>query len=147
MTPVEWAVLATGVAAIGWVNWYFFLAERGTVVAGVQTGDGDGDGVGSRAGAGAGGGGTSAAEVTIQVKGGYSPATIRARAGQPVRLVFDRQETSGCSEEIVFPDFGIRKFLPAFQKTSVEVTPPRAGRYEFTCGMSMLRGTLVAEEQ
>ena len=69
----------------------------------------------------------------------------RRGRGAPVRLVFDRQETSGCSEEVVFPDFGIRKFLPTGQKTTIEVTPPTAGRYAFTCGMSMLRGTLVAE--
>ncbi|HEX7120296.1 MAG TPA: hypothetical protein VF212_16000 [Longimicrobiales bacterium] len=28
MTPVEWAVVAGGIAAIAWINWYFFLAER-----------------------------------------------------------------------------------------------------------------------
>ncbi|HEY0970101.1 MAG TPA: hypothetical protein VGE02_03880 [Gemmatimonadales bacterium] len=28
MTPVEWVVVLGGVAAIAWVNWYFFLAER-----------------------------------------------------------------------------------------------------------------------
>lgn len=129
MTPVEWAVLAGGTAAIAWVNWYFFLAERGSAVtAGVSEEGG------------------SVPEVTVVVQGGYQPATVRAKAGQRVRLVFDRQETSGCSEEIVFPDFGIKKFLPAFQKTTLEVTPPKPGRYEFTCGMSMLRGTLVAEE-
>jgi len=130
VTPVEWVVLLAGITAIAWVNWYFFLAERGTAVA---------------AGGGSGGS-TSVPEVTIAVKGGYSPATVRAKAGRPVRLVFDRQETSGCSEEVVFPDFGVKKFLPAFQKTTVEVTPPKAGRYEFTCGMSMLRGALVAED-
>lgn len=132
MTPVEWAVLVLGAAAIAWVNWYFFLAERGTAVA-------------ARVAA-PGGAQQGIAEVAIAVKGGYSPATVRAKAGQPVRIIFDRQETSGCSEEIVFPDFGIRKFLPAFEKTAVEITPPRPGRYEFTCGMSMLRGTLVADE-
>jgi len=25
---MEWAVVIAGVAAIGWVNWYFFLAVR-----------------------------------------------------------------------------------------------------------------------
>jgi hypothetical protein len=24
----EWLVLAAGIAAIAWVNWYFFFAER-----------------------------------------------------------------------------------------------------------------------
>jgi hypothetical protein len=28
MTALDWAVVATGIAAIAWVNWYFFLAER-----------------------------------------------------------------------------------------------------------------------
>ena len=125
MTPADWLVIAGVLAAILWVNWYFFFAQRATVSAT------------------AGSGGLQ--EVTIAVRGGYEPASVRVKAGTPVRIVFDRQETSGCSEEVVFPDFGIKKFLPAFQKTSIEVTPPRAGKYEFTCGMSMLRGTLIAE--
>ena len=29
MSAGDWAVLAGGVAAIAWVNWWFFLAERG----------------------------------------------------------------------------------------------------------------------
>jgi hypothetical protein len=28
MTALDWVVVATGIAAIAWVNWYFFLAER-----------------------------------------------------------------------------------------------------------------------
>lgn len=131
MTPIDWGVLAAGLAAIAWINWYFFLAESGTAVAAAP--------------AGAANGSSAIPEVTIAVKGGYSPATIQATAGERVRLVFDRQETSPCSEEIVFPDLGIRKFLPAFQKTAVEVTPPTPGRYEFTCGMSMLHGALIAK--
>jgi len=128
VTPIEWAVLVAGMAAVAWVNWYFFLAEREAVVAAAP------------AEAGPGG----VAEVTVVVRGGYSPATVRVKAGRPVRLLFDRREATGCSEEIVFPDFGIKKFLPPFRKTAVELTPPRPGSYEFTCGMSMLRGRLVA---
>jgi len=60
-------------------------------------------------------------------------------------LVFDRQETSGCSEEIVFPDFNIRRFLPANERTVIELTPASPATYEFTCGMSMLHGRVVAE--
>jgi plastocyanin domain-containing protein len=125
MSATDWLVVAAGLAAIGWVNWYFFVAaRRGATVA-----------------APAGG----MAEVRIAVRGGYDPATVRVKAGVPVRLVFDRQETAGCSEEVVFPAFGIRKFLPTGQPTPIEITPPTAGRYEFMCGMSMLRGVVVAE--
>ena len=123
MTPTEWLVVAGGLGMIAWINWYFFLAERSSAVAV----------------AGAGG----VQEVTVAVQGGYDPADIRVQKGVPVRLVFDRQETSSCSEEIVLPDFGIRKFLPAFQETAVEFTPEAVGSYEFTCGMSMLRGRLT----
>jgi plastocyanin domain-containing protein len=125
MTALEWIVIAAGVAAILWVNWYFFLARRPPAAAQLAAG--------------------GAQEVVITVQGGYAPAEVRLKKDVPARLVFDRQETSGCSEEVVLPDFGIKKFLPAFQKTVVELTPDRAGTYEFTCGMSMLRGRLVVE--
>ena len=128
MSPTDWIVVIAGLGLIAWVNWYFFVAPR-HAVAGVAA---------PSAGAGS-------SEVHIVVRGGYEPATVRVPAGKPVRLVFDRQETSGCSEEVVFPDFGIRKFLPTGQPTAVEITPPAPGRYEFMCGMSMLRGAVVAE--
>jgi len=123
MTPMEWAVVLGGLLTIAWINWYFFVAEKAVATA--------------RAGAG------GVQEVTIEVRGGYDPAEVRVRKGVPVRLVFDRQETSGCSAELVLPEFGIRRFLPAHRKTTVEFTPGKAGTYEFTCGMSMLRGRLT----
>ena len=122
---IDWFVIAAGVATILWVLWYFFAAERAGATAAVSEG------------------GRQEVEVTVQ--GGYTPATIHVKAGAPVRLRFDRKETSGCSEEVVFADFGIRKFLPAHQQTVIDLTPPKPGVYEFTCGMSMLRGRLVAE--
>ena len=118
-------VIAGSAAAMMWVIWYFFFAEQSTAAATSSS--------------------SGQQEITVVVRGGYEPATIRVKAGSPVRLVFDRQDTSGCSEEVVFPDFGVRKYLPANEQTSLEITPPTAGTYEFTCGMSMLRGRLVAE--
>lgn len=128
MSPLEWLVVLAGAAAVAWVNWYFFLARRGAATAAISD---------TREG------GTQ--EVTITVQGGYTPAEVHLRKGIPARLIFDRQETSGCSEEVVIPDFGVRKFLPAFQRTTVEVRPEMAGSFEFTCGMSMLRGKLIVE--
>ena len=125
MNAADWTVIAGGAAAIAWVNWHFLLAERGSATAS----------------AGAGG----VQQVGVTVRGGYDPATVRVKAGSPVRLLFDRQETSGCSEEVVFPDFGVRAFLPAHQTTTVDITPAAPGTYEFTCGMSMLRGRVIAE--
>ena len=84
--------------------------------------------------------------MTITVDGGYSPQHVRVKVGQPVRLVFDRKDTGSCSEEVVLPDFGVRRFLPTGQQTTIEVTPTKAGRYDFTCGMSMLRGAIIPED-
>jgi len=127
----DWLAILAGLAAIAWVNWYFFIAGRAPALAAVSAGSGAGSGL---------------QEQTIVVDGGYSPAVVQVKAGRPVRLVFDRRDSGSCSEEVVFPDFGVRKFLPTGEKTVVEITPPTPGRYEFTCGMSMLRGAVVAED-
>ena len=128
ITPLELLVLLAALAAAAWVHWYFFLSERKAGVASV--------------------GAAGVQEVTVAVRGGYEPAVVRVRSGTPVRITFDRQETSGCSEEVVFPDFGVKRFLPAFQKTTVELRPERAGSFGFTCGMSMLHGRLdVVDEE
>ena len=139
ITAIDWTVILGGVAAILWVNWYFFFAERATAVA---TASADSSG----AAIGGGAGDTVPSEVEITVDGGYSPSAVRVKSGRPVRLVFDRRDTSSCSEEVVLPDFGIRKFLPSGRRTVIEVTPKNPGTYEFMCGMSMLRGRLIAEE-
>jgi plastocyanin domain-containing protein len=125
MTAADSAVLVGGVAAIAWVNWYFFLAKRGTASAAI--------------------GATGVQEVTVTVKGGYDPALVRVHRGAPVRLVFDRQENSSCSEEVVLGDFGVRRRLPAFRKTVVEFTPQNVGTFGFSCGMGMMHGTVVVE--
>jgi plastocyanin domain-containing protein len=125
MSATDWLVVAAGLAAIAWVNWYFFLAGRTSARAETT------------------GGGVQ--EVTVTVRGGYDPAHVTVKRGTPVRLVFDRQESSGCSEELVIPEWGIRRYLPAHEKTAVEFTPEREGSFDFTCGMSMLRGRLTVE--
>lgn len=127
MSGIDWLVLIGAVAGIAAVNWYFFAAGRTPARAAVATSD------------------TGTVEVGIVVDGGYSPSTVRVKAGRPVRLMFDRKDNSSCSEEVVFPAFGIRKYLPTGQRTVIELTPPSAGTYEFMCGMSMLRGSLIAE--
>ena len=86
MSATDWMVVVAGLGVIAWVNWYFFLSKRPVAMAT----------------AGAGG----AQEITITVQGGYEPAEVKVKRGVPVRLIFDRQETSSCSEEVVIPDFG-----------------------------------------
>ena len=85
--------------------------------------------------------------VTIRVEGGYDPDTVIAPRGKPLRLLFDRREDSPCSDEIVFPDFGIRRRLPAHAVSEIVITPDRAGEFPFSCGMNMLHGKIVVVDE
>ena len=118
-------VTVCGRAPAGLGLWYFFFAPRQTASA-VSTSSG-------------------VQQIDITVKGGYSPDVIEVERGKPVQLSFYRDEENSCSEELLMPDFSIRRDLPAFQTTLVELLPQQAGRFEFTCGMGMLRGALVVK--
>jgi plastocyanin domain-containing protein len=85
--------------------------------------------------------------IRIRVRGGYQPDTVYARAGEPVRLTFRREETAACSERVVFADFGKSAMLPPHQDVTIELRPERAGEYEFTCELGMLHGRLIVEER
>ncbi|MBI4455702.1 MAG: cupredoxin domain-containing protein [Acidobacteria bacterium] len=125
MDTAEIIVTTSGIFVNALVVWFFLLSKRRAVRAEGQKG---------------------IQEITIQVKGGYNPDRIVVKKGVPVRLNFFREETDGCSERVLFEDFGINRELPAFQTTTITLAPEKAGEYTFTCGMHMLRGTLVVEE-
>ncbi len=81
----------------------------------------------------------------ILVKGGYTPDIIGVQRGKPVRLSFRREESAACSEMVVFGDFGKSAKLPQGEIIPVEFVPDKAGEYEFSCQMGMLRGKLIVE--
>ena len=87
----------------------------------------------------------AAHETLVRVRGGYSPDVVHARAGEPIRVTFLREETASCSERIVFPAFGKSTMLPYGQRIVVELPPSPPGIYECSCALDMLRGTLVVE--
>jgi hypothetical protein len=74
---------------------------------------------------------------------GFDPASIDAKAGQPLKLAFFRPNAANCAREVVFPALGIRKELPPGETTVVDVTPPKSGTFGFACGMNMLKGQLI----
>ena len=80
----------------------------------------------------------------IAVAGGYSPDVVRVEPGVPVRLRLERAEDSACSERLVIADLGIDVQLTAHGTTVVDLPPLAEGVHEFTCGMGMLHGTIVA---
>jgi plastocyanin domain-containing protein len=126
MDTTEIIVIIGGVALIALTLWYFFGEREATAAT-----------VGER----------GIQEIKVTVKGGYSPDVIVVKKDVPVRLNFYRDETSSCSEQIFFGDFGIARDLPAYKTTPIEFTPDKAGEFYFACGMNMLRGKLIVESQ
>jgi Cu+-exporting ATPase len=125
MNPADIAVVAGGLAVTGLLGWFFFgpkKAHSALQVGNVQ-------------------------EVTVTVKGGYSPDLVRVRQGVPLRIVFDRQESGECTSRVVFPDFALNRSLTAYGQTTVELLPDRAGEFGFACGMNMIHGKLIVEPQ
>jgi Cu+-exporting ATPase len=123
MGAAELVVTAAGVLFGGALAWFFFGPKesgRAELREGAQ-------------------------EVEVSVKGGYSPSVIRVRQGVPLRLTFDRQESGECTSEVVFADFRLRRTLPAFARTTIDLMPERSGEFGFACGMNMVHGTLVVE--
>ena len=125
MTPDEVLITVAGLAAIGFIAWFFWFKKTPGVRASIVS-----DGY---------------QEVMVLVKGGYTPDTIRVGAGRPVRLLFRREETSACSEQVVLPDYGKSAALPTGTVVPIEFQPGEPGEHEFTCQMGMLRGRIVVE--
>jgi plastocyanin domain-containing protein len=125
MTPIQIAVTLGGVALSILIAWFFWLAPKGQTKVSAGTG--------------------GIQEVAITVKGGYTPDIIVVKAGQPLRMRFTRQESSSCSEMVLFPDFNKSAKLPEGQEVSVEFTPDKPGEFGFQCQMGMLRGKLIVE--
>lgn len=124
MDVMDLAIIGVAAALIVLVNWYFLGRSQAPAAAAAPG---------------------QVAEFTIRVEGGYAPNAIEVARGARVRLTFDRQEDNPCSEEVVVPDFGIRRDLPAFARTVVEFTADTVGTHQFACGMGMLRGTITVK--
>ena len=84
-------------------------------------------------------------EVTVLVRNGYHPATVRVRAGRPVRLVFQRAEDDPCSARVYLAEPRLSRDLAPFAATTIVFTPGRAGRHLFTCEEGRHRGHLIVE--
>ncbi|MBK6534252.1 MAG: cupredoxin domain-containing protein [Deltaproteobacteria bacterium] len=74
---------------------------------------------------------------------GFQPTEASVRAGHPVTVVFTRTSDNECGTQVIFPALNIRRDLPLNQPVEVTFTPT-AGTITFTCGMNMLRGSIVA---
>ena len=125
MDTTEIIITSAGIVLIIAIALFFFIPQKGAAMEAAQH--------------------AGLQQQRIIVKGGYTPNVVKLRKGIRAQLIFERHETTSCSDEVVFPDFGIRRMLPAHAETIVEFTPSDAGEFEFACGMNMLHGKLIVE--
>ncbi|HEX6189034.1 MAG TPA: cupredoxin domain-containing protein [Pyrinomonadaceae bacterium] len=76
---------------------------------------------------------------------GYEPYVLKFRRGIRTRVTFVRTTDATCANEVVFPEFGIRRELPLNQPVAITLTPTKKGEFSFTCGMNMMRGKLIVQ--
>lgn len=85
-------------------------------------------------------------EIRVTVKDEYSPDRIVVKQGQPVRLLFYREDDSECTAQVVIPDLKLKQDLAVRQETAVDLVPEKEGEFTFACGMDMMKGKLVVEK-
>jgi len=73
----------------------------------------------------------------------YEPARVPAKKGERLTLVFTRTSKSACGEVVMFPEQGIKKRLPLMEPVEIGLTANETGEIAFTCGMRMMKGSIV----
>ena len=119
MTPDKIIVILLGFLGIVFTYWFFLMKKDNAVE--VEN------------------------SVDIAVDGGYSPNSISIPKGKTTTLNFLRTDPSSCLEEVVIPDFKIRKFLPLNKKVNIVIAPKESGTYEIVCGMNMFHGKILVK--
>jgi len=74
---------------------------------------------------------------------GYQPGSLKLRRGIPAQVTFIRKVSATCGTQVVIPVYDIKRDLPLNEPVSVAFTPSKSGTFTFSCGMGMLRGSLV----
>jgi plastocyanin domain-containing protein len=119
MTIDKIIVALGGIGAVGFIFWFFFGKRDEVTVLGES--------------------------IDILVNGGYKPENIKIKKDKTTKLIFERRDSSSCLEEIVIPDFKIKKYLPLNKKVEITLSPKKAGIYPTHCGMGMFHGKIIVE--
>jgi plastocyanin len=76
---------------------------------------------------------------------GFDPASVAAKAGEKLTLVFTRTTTSPCGGEVVLKSTGEKKELPLNEPVELAVVTEKPGELAFSCGMDMMQGSIVVQ--
>jgi len=76
---------------------------------------------------------------------GYSPNVLYIKKDIPVRWIIDVKQMSGCTDEILLPEYKIRKTLK-YGENIIEFIPDRLGEIKFSCWMQMVWGKFIVTD-
>ncbi len=113
-------ILVIGALSIAFVAWYFFGKKEEITE-------------------------TFASSINIQVDSGYSPSTIVLKKDRSVTLKILRTDPTDCLEEIIIPEWKIKKTLPLNKKVVIQLHPQKSGEFPFHCGMNMFHGKIIVK--
>ncbi|HCM81849.1 MAG: hypothetical protein UV63_C0060G0001 [Microgenomates group bacterium GW2011_GWC1_43_11] len=116
-------VTAGGLAVIVGMYWFFFGKKSGEAGSGFAREE-------------------TKSTWNIHVEGGYKPNTITINQGKPATLTFIRTDSNRCLEEIIFPDYKIKEYLPLNIPITITLPPKKKGVSGFYCGMNMFHGRI-----
>lgn len=85
-----------------------------------------------------------AQKITVVVDGdGYTPSTVKVKAGQPVALTFNSKGES-CGNTVVIPALNQTVKLKVGEQKTINFTPKAGQTIAFACSMKMFKGEVVA---
>jgi plastocyanin domain-containing protein len=84
--------------------------------------------------------------IEIKVSGeGYAPASVKAKPGEKLILVFKAGASTGCCGSLVVPAAKFSGTVEPGKSLEVPVTMPESGKLTFACSMGMCRGEVVPQ--
>lgn len=77
----------------------------------------------------------------------YRYPSITVKKGIPLHWEIEASENAlnGCNYKMLFPDFGFA-YEMGYGRNVIEFTPEKAGTFQYTCWMGMVRGFIKVEE-
>src|SRR5436190_13978887 len=83
--------------------------------------------------------------VTLGAEDTYQPESFRLRRNIRAYITFLRTSDRNCGEEILIPKYGIHRNLPVNEPVTVWFVPRESGSFAFSCGVDMIRGTIIVD--
>ena len=77
---------------------------------------------------------------------GYSPNVLSIKKDIPVRWIINVKEMSGCTDEIIMPEYNIKKTLE-YGENIIEFIPKETGDIKFSCWMQMVWGKFIVTNE